>query len=154
MSKKNLITPIKDFLKSIGGKDTDENNLVDAIKDSMSVEGKELVSVIENVAGGGGGQPDYKAMLAGLIDGTIENLVIPEGVTSIKENAFDNYTGLKSVTIPSSVTSIENNAFGNIHAGATIRCGFSQYAVSGAPWGANSATIVYDYTPESESNAE
>ena len=42
----------------------------------------------------------------------IKDLVIPNGVTSIGENAFYGCSGLISVTIPNNVTSIGNNAFG------------------------------------------
>jgi hypothetical protein len=46
------------------------------------------------------------------IDGEIvENLTIPEGVTSISKGAFAFCSTLKSVTIPDSVTSIEKMAF-------------------------------------------
>ena len=41
----------------------------------------------------------------------IKDLVIPDGVTSILESAFNDCTGLTSVTIPSSVKSIRNWAF-------------------------------------------
>lgn len=41
----------------------------------------------------------------------IKNLVVPDGVTSIGNNAFAHYKGLTSVTIPSSVTSIGEDAF-------------------------------------------
>ena len=42
-----------------------------------------------------------------------KNTVIPDGVTSIGNNAFDGCTGLTSITIPSSVTSIGQWAFLN-----------------------------------------
>ncbi len=41
----------------------------------------------------------------------VTNLVIPEGVTEIKNFAFSGYESLKSITIPSSVTTIGNYAF-------------------------------------------
>ena len=41
----------------------------------------------------------------------VKNLVIPNGVTSIGDEAFSNCEGLKSVTIPNSVTSIGRYAF-------------------------------------------
>jgi exosortase/archaeosortase len=44
-------------------------------------------------------------------DELIENLVIPDGVTVIKQNAFRGCTSIKSVTIPSSVTEIKTYAF-------------------------------------------
>ena len=40
-----------------------------------------------------------------------KNTTIPNGVTTIGENAFYGCSGLTSVTIPNSVTSIENGAF-------------------------------------------
>ncbi|MCM1223158.1 MAG: leucine-rich repeat domain-containing protein, partial [Lachnospiraceae bacterium] len=41
----------------------------------------------------------------------VTNLIIPNGVTSIGENAFDHCCGLTSITIPDSVTSIGTCAF-------------------------------------------
>ena len=43
----------------------------------------------------------------------VTELVIPDGITSIGNNAFQNCTGLTSVTIPNSVETISNNAFQN-----------------------------------------
>ena len=46
------------------------------------------------------------------INGTsVTDLVIPDGVTQIKQYAFYNYSSLTSVTIPSSVTSIATTSF-------------------------------------------
>ncbi len=47
-----------------------------------------------------------------LIKGCV-NTIIPEGVTSIGNSAFDGCTGLASITIPKSVTSIGNGVFRN-----------------------------------------
>ena len=47
-----------------------------------------------------------------LIKGCV-NTIIPEGVTSIGNSAFDGCTGLASITIPESVTSIGNGVFRN-----------------------------------------
>jgi len=45
--------------------------------------------------------------------GTNNNIIIPDSVTSIEQNAFMDCTSLTSVTIPDSVTSIEPYAFVN-----------------------------------------
>lgn len=46
-----------------------------------------------------------------IADLTITSIIIPEGVTTIPDNAFVNYTSLTSITIPSTVTYIGDNAF-------------------------------------------
>jgi len=46
-----------------------------------------------------------------LVSGVIGDVEIPSGVTTVRDNAFCEYGGLRSVTIPSSVTSIGELAF-------------------------------------------
>lgn len=46
-----------------------------------------------------------------LIDGSIVDLIIPNGTKSVRAYMFSGSTGLKSVVIPESVTSIGNTAF-------------------------------------------
>ena len=48
-----------------------------------------------------------------LNDELLTNLIIPDGITEIKDYTFYNCTSLKSVTIPEGVTSIGNKAFSN-----------------------------------------
>ena len=57
------------------------------------------------------------------LNGTlITDLVIPDGVTSIKNYAFRYCTSLTSVTIPNSVTSIGSSAFSNCSSLTSITC--------------------------------
>ena len=46
-----------------------------------------------------------------LNDAEVTELTIPDGITSIGQNAFQGWAGLTSVKIPETVTSIGNNAF-------------------------------------------
>ena len=46
-------------------------------------------------------------------EGDSETLVIPEGITVINSNVFQNHTEITSITIPESVTKIESDAFSN-----------------------------------------
>ena len=61
--------------------------------------------------GSGGGSSDAEQMLKEIIEGTIRELVIPNGVTSIRGYMFAKFTSLTSVTIPNSVTTIGEGAF-------------------------------------------
>ena len=66
------------------------------------------------------------------LNGTlITDLVIPDGISSIGDNAFDGCSGLTSVTIPDSVTSIGDWAFSEVpHI-------YYTGSATGAPWGAD-----------------
>ena len=55
--------------------------------------------------------PLYYAQNLYLNNELITELVIPNGVTSIKDYVFYNYSNLTSITIPNSVTSIGHHAF-------------------------------------------
>lgn len=53
----------------------------------------------------------YFDMLKQIIEGTIVNANIPEGITKVKTQLLKNSSTLQSVTIPSTVTEIEDEAF-------------------------------------------
>ncbi|MBR2460292.1 MAG: leucine-rich repeat domain-containing protein [Clostridia bacterium] len=55
--------------------------------------------------------PGITAIKEDMIPKSIENAVIPEGVTEINEDAFCFCRALKSITLPSSLLKIENRAF-------------------------------------------
>ena len=59
----------------------------------------------------GNSNPIYYSKSLYLNNELITDLIIPEGVTVIKNNVFMECRTIKSVTFPSTLTSIENNAF-------------------------------------------
>lgn len=69
---------------------------------------------LAKATGGGGGGSGGTAMLAKVIDRTVEDLVIPDGVTEIGIKAFYACTKVKSVTIPDSVETIKDTAFSGV----------------------------------------
>lgn len=69
---------------------------------------------------------------------------IPETVEKIESEAFYNCENLTKIRIPKSVKSIKSDAFSGCDYLEDIYVGFSSGAVSGAPWGATSATIHYN----------
>ena len=70
---------------------------------------------------------------------------LPDGVTSIGGNAFRNCTGLTEITFKGKPNNIYNSAFSGCTNLTTIRVPWSEGAVSGAPWGATNATLIYSY---------
>ena len=62
-------------------------------------------------ATGGGGGGEYEEMFAKVIDRTVEDLVIPDGVKKVASYAFSDCRKVKSVVIPDSVKEFEDNSF-------------------------------------------
>ena len=76
-----------------------------------------------------------------------EGVVSIAGKTQSTPGQIEGCTAIDSLYLPSTIETIGDNAFSNPSATLTIYCAFSENAVSGAPWGATNATIVYDHTP-------
>lgn len=72
---------------------------------------------------------------------SLENVTITENVTTIKQNAFVGTPALKELFIPSNVVTIENGAF--FSALETITIEKPENSISGAPWGATNATVIW-----------
>lgn len=74
----------------------------------------------------------------------LTEITIPSNITIIEPTAFLNCTGLTEVTIPSSVTSIDEYAFTNCTNLETITINKAEGSITGAPWGATNATVVWN----------
>lgn len=70
---------------------------------------------------------------------------IPSGVTSIGINSFYICDGITEITFEGKPDYIDKATFACPNL-TIVRVPWSQGEVSGAPWGASSATIVYNYT--------
>lgn len=58
--------------------------------------------------GGGGGSAD--AFIAGYAEGTLTEIVVPEGVTTIRESAFRYYPAPVTIDLPSTLDTIGGRA--------------------------------------------
>jgi hypothetical protein len=128
--------------ENMGALDTKLTALANAIRTKTGVTGALSLDAMANAI------TDYKnsttATDVSFIQRTVERLVIPSGITSLKQNTFTKCYYLTSIRIPSSVVSIESYVFSDCISLTDIYCGFAQGAVSGAPWGAPNATIHYN----------
>ena len=80
----------------------------------------------------------------GAFDGrtSLTEIIIPNSVTSIGYGAFFDCTNLTTITIPESVTSIDKFTFSG---SANLKTIYYKGTASGAPWGAENATVISDY---------
>ena len=74
---------------------------------------------------------------------TLEQVNLPENLETIGDYAFSKCMELKSIVIPSTVTTIATTAFGNCESLETITVNKAEGSISGAPWGAPNATVVW-----------
>ena len=72
----------------------------------------------------------------------ITSVTLPN-ISTINSYAFRYNRGLATVTIGSAVTSIATNAFADCDALTTITINKAEGSISGAPWGALNATVVW-----------
>lgn len=74
-------------------------------------------------------------------------LTFPSSLNTLSNFAFSGCTKLTQVTFLGTPSYIGTSSFKNCSAITTIRVPWAQGAVSGAPFGAVNATLVYNYTP-------
>lgn len=73
----------------------------------------------------------------------LHDVTFSNQLTTIQSNAFYMCYALKNIVLPSSVTTIANNAFRECVNLTTITIDKPQDSISGAPWGATNATVVW-----------
>lgn len=89
---------------------------------------------------------DRKKLISWAMGKDPTNIVIPEGVTIIGSDAFSGHGRMTSVQIPDSVMTISSGTFGSFSGCfnlKTITINRPQDSISGAPWGATNATVVW-----------
>ena len=87
-------------------------------------------------------------LVYGVTDKDITDVVIPDGVTTIEKNAFENCRKLKSITFPSSLREIQDCAFSDCTSlqSITLPEGFKRLWLSSI----NGTSITELYIPSSE----
>lgn len=66
-----------------------------------------------------------------------------EGMTEIQDGTFEGCTNLTNITIPKNITSIGEDVFKDCTSLTNITINKEENSISGAPWGATSATITW-----------
>lgn len=83
--------------------------------------------------------PDYAFMNCT----EIASVNLPNSLISLGKQSFYKCTELTNITIPSNVTSIGGWCFGNCTSLATITINKVEESISGSPWAAPSATVIW-----------
>jgi hypothetical protein len=73
----------------------------------------------------------------------LTEIILPNGIKYLWQGCFNNCTGLTEITIPSSISYIEYGIFGGCTNLKNITINKPQGSISGAPWGATNATVVW-----------
>lgn len=105
-------------------------------------------SVTVNVSSGGGNNANFVSNGDEFGYNCLESIVIPQGIKIISNQSFPNTTTfnyLKTIEIPASVTSINEYAFstGRMPNLEKIIINKPQNSISGSPWHAVQATIIW-----------
>ena len=74
---------------------------------------------------------------------SLKTITFPSSMKEISYYSFYNCSGLAKITIPSQIESIHTTAFGNCSNLKTITIDKPAGSISGAPWGAKNATVVW-----------
>lgn len=104
--------------------------------------GKKELTTIATVTNGGGGGDDTQKWVD-YFNGTLTEFTVPEGVTKIKDYAFNECSSLTGITIPSGVTSIGHGAFQSCSSITGITIPDSVISINnGAFWGCSALASV------------
>lgn len=76
----------------------------------------------------------------------LRSVTFPQNLETIGSSAFSNCKWLTSVTFKGTPIEIDSTAFTSCNRLTTINVPWAEGAVANAPWGANNATINYNYT--------